>query len=467
MNELVRRCLDRVHNGFLITDDKGKVLYFNKSYIQLTKLYDLKVNDHIIDYWHKGLIESEPACLAALKDGGTIIKQFYQRFNKVFIVSLSEPIYDMNGKIITIVTQVVDATELFTLRDDIENVREMMEKFPDEKSVNEFGDHIISFSKPFRQTLELCRQVAPYDVSILIRGESGVGKDLVAHFIHDQSNRRDKPFYAVNCSAIPENLLETELFGYEKGTFTGQTEKGKEGLLAAADGGTLFLDEIGDMPLALQAKILRVLETKSYRPVGSNKNYNADVRIISATNQDLEELIKKKSFREDLYYRINAIEVLIPPLRERVDDIIPLTMFFLKGVNSKYGFTKIISPVSLQQMVRYKWPGNVRQLKNVVESMVVTSTSDQVFPPSYISHYKRKVQSSLTEKDSISGPSVGAVMDLKSYIELQERNYLINAYKIAGTTRKMAELLEVNHSTVMRKLKKYDIRLSERKEKDS
>lgn len=291
---------------------------------------------------------------------------------------------------------------------------------------------------------------------------TGTGKDVIARFIHENSHRSKGSFVAINCAAIPENLLETELFGYTKGTFTGQNKEGKAGLFEVARGGTLFLDEIGDMPLNLQAKLLRVLESKTYMQVGGSTIIDADVRIVAATNHQLKEMILDGSFREDLYYRINVVELRLPPLRRRKEDIIPLSFFFLNQFNKKYHQNKKISPTVLQQLQAYEWPGNIRQLKNTIEMMGVLSTGTNLEVSDFIaegspldsdsSHYVEEIKKQIEDDDSME-----SLLKLEDFTDAVEKDYLLKAYRLCKTTRKMAEVLGVNHSTIIRKMKKYGI----------
>lgn len=323
-------CVDTMNSGFLITDSKGIVQYFNQAYVNLTKLSNLKIGDHMRMYCQSGIIKGETACLEAARTEKKIIRQFSQSEDGVFIISSSEAIRNVDGKIAFVVTRVHDMTDFFEVRDDIENVRLIMEKMAksDGDISQLYGSDIIAMNPEFCEVLERGKKVAAFDVPVLITGESGTGKDVVARFIHENSSRNQAAFVAINCAAIPENLLETELFGYTKGTFTGQNKSGKAGLFEVARGGTLFLDEIGDMPLNLQAKLLRVLESKTYMQVGGSTLIDADVRIVAATNHHLKEMIQEGGFREDLYYRINVVELRLPPLRGRKEDIIPLSFSF-------------------------------------------------------------------------------------------------------------------------------------------
>ncbi len=241
-----------------------------------------------------------------------------------------------------------------------------------------FSEFMYGSRNPkMKKILSLVEQVAPTRATVLLLGESGTGKTLTARLIHELSPRRNKPFVKVNCAVFPENLLEAELFGYEKGAFTGAI-KSKPGWLEIADGGTVFLDEIGEIPLPLQSKLLRFIQEKEFERLGSTHTRRVDIRIIAATNRDLEKLVQEGKFREDLFYRLNVFPIYIPPLRERREDIPGLVKFFLNRLEKEYGRRLILSPQALQKLMQYSWPGNVRELENVLERLFIVSEKDVV-----------------------------------------------------------------------------------------
>jgi len=295
---------------------------------------------------------------------------------------------------------------------------------------------------------QLAARVAAVDSTVLVTGESGVGKQVVAETIHRMSKRSDGPFVTVCCGAIPENLLESELFGYEAGAFTGALREGKPGTIEVSHGGTLFLDEIGDLPLSLQVKLLHFLQNKQIVRVGGTKSRSVDTRVVAATNLDLRSMVDKREFREDLYYRLNVVPIIIPPLRDRREDIPILVSHFLSRYNERYGLDKRISPDTLNLLVEYDWPGNVRELENMVERLVVT-VEDPVITPLHVP------KGILRGSSSDRPVTVAGVMPLKEAIEEVECQLIEKAYSRFGNTYKMAEALGVNQSTIVRKMHKY------------
>lgn len=309
---------------------------------------------------------------------------------------------------------------------------------------------IVANSPKMQQVFDLAQRVGRFDSTVLITGESGSGKEVVAESIVRASDREEKPFIKVNCGAIPENLLESEFFGYEKGAFTGADPKGKAGLFEMANGGTIFLDEIGELPLNLQVKILRVLQQKELVRIGGAETISLDVRVISATNKNVEQMVSEGTFRKDLFYRLNVVSIIIPPLRERTDDILPLLTVFLDRFNSKYKLQKKMTPAVLDAFVEYTWPGNVRELENVVESMVVLSPDEMIGVESMPA---KVVKTGVEEKPAID---IKEIMPMKEAVSLLEESLLQKAMEKYGTTRKAAQALKVDQSTVVRKLQKYN-----------
>ena len=332
-------------------------------------------------------------------------------------------------------------------------LRNVTDKINLKKQREEEIPEIVGRSKAVEKLKETIRKVAPYDVNVLILGESGSGKELVAKAIHHLSPRRKNPFVAINCAALPPELLESELFGYKKGAFTGAVSD-KKGLIEKADGGTLFLDEIGDMPLSLQAKLLRFLETKRFIPLGSTEEREVDARVVAATNKNLKDEIKKGNFREDLYYRLATIVIEVPPLRERKEDIPLLVEFFAREFSKKYGKEiKRISKGFIDYLMGLPLEGNVRELRNIVEREVILS-EDGVLGSGY---YQRE---KLREEGEISIPEGG--INLKEILSEIEKKYLFKALEMAGGNKtRAAELLGLSLRELRYRLEKYSPREGE------
>lgn len=311
---------------------------------------------------------------------------------------------------------------------------------------------ITSKNKEMRLVLELAKKVAPVDSNVLILGESGTGKDLLANMIHNMSRRCSGPFIKVNCGAIPENILESELFGYEEGAFTGAQKNGKAGLLEIADGGTIFLNEIGEMPYQLQVKLLQAIQDRSFIRLGGCEPKVVDIRIIAATNKDLRIAVEQGEFREDLFYRLNVIPMTIPPLRERKEDIPALVFDFLKQFNEKYRRNKHISSRTMELLLNHEWPGNVRELENLIERLVVVSKDDTIYPDDLPFEL-------LLKAGRRDGPHIRLTEGegLQETLDKVEKNILCELYQKYKSTNKLAELLKINQSTVVRKLNKYGI----------
>ena len=308
---------------------------------------------------------------------------------------------------------------------------------------------IIGNSPVLEHAIDIARQVSPTDLSVLVTGESGTGKEVFARAIH-QSSGREGAFVAINCSAIPESLFESEMFGYESGAFTGALSKGKIGKIEIANGGTLFLDEIGDMPLHMQAKLLRVLQERQLMRVGGDKSISLDVRVISATHRNLEDMVKAGTFREDLYYRLNVVNIKLPSLSDRIEDV-PLfvKLFIEEFCRENHMKVPNISPEILNMLMNYSWPGNIRELKNMVEHLVVFSKNNEIqidTLPEYINNKEDKTISIKNEKS------------LTDHIRKTEIKAIHDAMKECGNNKQQAaKLLDIPRSTLYYKIKFYDL----------
>ncbi len=308
-------------------------------------------------------------------------------------------------------------------------------KMPQQKDMS-------SNSPNFLRLLDIAEKVANNDIPILLQGETGTGKTKLAHHIHTISKRKNSPFFSLNCSSIPTNLLESELFGYEGYAFTGADKNGKKGLLEQADGGTLFLDEIGDMDISIQAKLLHAIENKSFLPVGGKKHKTVDVRILSATNRNLQELMQEKRFREDLYWRIGVVNLYLPPLRERKEDIPQLAHLFLQECNLEYELQKTFAPAVIDFFTKHTWPGNIRQLKNIVERTMFLSMEDTI-------------HLSDVPDELCSEPLTQETTNYHELIVSWEKEIVYQAYLEYKTIRKIAFHLQISTSMAQRLVQKY------------
>ncbi len=332
-----------------------------------------------------------------------------------------------------------DVKEIEKVFDNVANILTLVE-------ARELFPNVIGSSPAMRNIFKQITKVAPTDSTVLIYGESGTGKELIAQSIYEQSARVGKPFIKINCVAIPEGLLESELFGHEKGSFTGAVAQ-KKGKFELADNGTIFLDEIGDMPMATQAKLLRVLQEKEFERVGGNVSIRVDVRFIAATNKDLPKLIKKGKFREDLYFRINVFSIVLPPLRDRREDIPLLASFFL----SKQEKNVTLSSGALQLLIGYTWPGNIRELKNVIEQASVLAEKDIIEPH----HLPDAITGQTPSIDIFSN---GNDINLDEKLAIMEKEMIIHALKKSGGIQvKAAEILKINQRSLWHRIKKYHI----------
>ena len=307
---------------------------------------------------------------------------------------------------------------------------------------------IVSESEAMHNVMALTKKLASVNTTVLITGESGVGKGLIARRLHEEGVRWKKPFVTVNCGAIPDNLIESELFGYVAGAFTGSRADGKQGLFEAAQDGTIFLDEISELPLNLQVKLLQVIQERQITPVGGTRPIPVDVRIISATNRNLEELVKEGRFREDLYYRLNVVPINVPALRERPADIIPLIQMNIARCNRELGETKSISPDALSILLKYPWPGNIRELQNIIERLVITTSHNVITEDDIFIFIKEAAEDNQINYADTS---------LAAALERAEKEILSRALENYKSTRAIARVLKVSQPTIVRKLNKYGL----------
>ena len=454
LNDELNAIIESSYDGLYITDGKGTTLRVNKSFEMLSGINAREfIGKNVNDIEKEGILsQSVTKLVLKRREPVTVIQK-----TKVGNTALAtgNPVFDEDGEIIRVVSNVRDISELNMLKKKLEQAQGLSQHLENQLRTLQLrysGENRLVFnSAAMKKLLAMVIRLAEVDSTILITGESGTGKELIAEAIFNNSARRRGPFIKVNCGAIPENLLESELFGYESGAFTGAKKEGKPGYFELASGGTLFLDEIAELPLNLQVKLLRVIQNREITRIGGVTPFKVDVRIVTATNRNLLEMVERKEFREDLYYRLNVVPLHVSPLRERKDDIPNLTAHFIKVFNKKYEHTKRVSPETIDILMKYDWPGNVRELENLIERLIVITPGDIItskdLPESFLN---------LTGKKGTS-ISVSEIIPLKVAVESVERQILEKAYKLYPTTRQMAKELKVDASTVVRKAYKYGI----------
>ena len=463
-SERLNAIIEHSFDGIFITDAKANVIRINHAYEVITGLKKEEVlGKNMADLVRNKLI-SESGSLQVIKTKQPVTLQQCFRSGKEALVT-SSPIFDADGNFIMIVTNVRDLTEIYNLKAVVQEKTAAMDRLAMElehlQTTSEDNQEIIAKDETTLAAMLLANRVASMDTTVILLGETGVGKEVMARYIFQHSHRAKNSFIKVNCGAIPENLIESELFGYEGGAFTGANKNGKIGLFELANKGTLFLDEIGELPKDMQVKLLRVLQEQEILRVGGTKTVKIDVRIIAATNRNLEEMVKDGTFREDLYYRLTVFPISIPPLRMRKKDIIPLALSFLEKLNQKYQLKKYFTDLSMQLLHEYDWPGNIRELKNIVERAIIISPSDAIKPEDLHIHSASKPIVIIKENDFSDNtkhslpPSPEFPINLKNTLEKIEYTYMVQAYKFFGNVRDAAKNLGLTPSTFVRKRKQY------------
>lgn len=459
LNTDLQGILSSIYDEILVLDAKGVLLRYSGNLIQ--------------DFWEIDKEQLIGMSLMELENEGTffssILKMVLERRKKVSVtqesrsgknvLAVGNPVFDDHGKLERIVIALRDITETVMLKEELLHVKKMSEKY--KKELENLRDQkqyarnhqVIYGSEKIEKVMKYIQKIANTSSTVLLHGESGVGKEVFARTIYEMGPRSNKPFVKVNCGAIPETLLESELFGYEKGAFTGASTAGKPGYFRMANQGILFLDEIAEMPLNLQVKLLRVLQEREIIPVGGSNVVEVDVQIITATNKNLEQMVEEGTFREDLYYRLNVIPIQIPPLRERPEDIPLLSLHFLQKFNQKYEKHHQLSQDALDVLESYAWPGNVRELQNIMERLCVTSDEDLIEAEDIIPLLKKKNKHMVPKK-------VNKLMPLKDATKALEEQLIYMAMNEYKTTSMAAKMLGVSQSTVSRKYQEIQEKLS-------
>lgn len=460
------KILDNVIDCVYVLDDEGNYIFVNSAYVKMLNMPKdvlLKYNVHDflktgqIDLCVSDIVYKEKKQIIMFQD--VVDTQNFGRPKKYRQLIISTPLFDTKKNIKNIVAVVRPIQQMEDLYLKASSSRYLSTVA---KQQNDEDNSIIANSKLMKNIIHIANSVSKSDSSILVSGETGCGKNVFVEYIHKLSSRNNKNLVTINCSSVAENLLEAELFGYEKGSFTGALKSGKEGLIESADGGTLFLDEINSMPLNLQSKVLHALETKTIRRVGSTMNRKIDFRLISATNEPLEKLVEEKKFRSDLYYRISVIPIFIPPLRDRKEDIMPLAMHFLNIYSKMYGKDVFFTESSLTNLENYSWPGNVRELRNVVERAVVMATETTIHIDNLEELEQKESEIYLNKTfrpntNKVYDNLINDQISLQEHIENEEKKYIEYVLNKYNSTYKVAEILNTSQSTIMRKKKKYNI----------
>lgn len=455
--EMLNLAIDNSVDSFSIADSKGRFIKVNDTFASYTGISKEEAEGtSTVNFVEEGSYGPDSAIMLAIKERKRVAVLQSGKVRNLSEISadgikahdeaiaISTPVFDEAGNIIYVVSNARFLGELELLKKYLDNTRSAS----DEEQLKNKKKMIWKSSK-MKAIFNLVRVVAPTDSSVMISGETGTGKSMLARYIHEQSRRSDKAFVEINCAAIPENLIESELFGYESGAFTGASQKGKKGLMEIADGGTLFLDEIGDMPLSLQAKLLQCLQNRSFTRVGGEKRINVDIRLITATNMDLEKMVQEGNFRNELYYRINVVPINLPRLSERREDFQMIVDVSMDRFTQRYDKEVVLSREARQIMEEYSWPGNIRELENTVERLVVTNRKGVILPadlPSKITAENNKYS---------GGVMIDDIIPLKKATEEIEKQLISAAYSRYGSSYKVARALGISQSAASRKIIKY------------
>ncbi len=444
--------LHSLQDDILVTNTDGIILKVSEA---TEGIYNLKSNEmvgrSVYELEKEGVFTPILTPMVLKEKKKITIVQTTNDGKKLLVTGI--PVFNQENQLVRIVSYSHDITELLNMQKYLTDMEDEMERVKSElemlRNLHFYTEGMIASGDEMKKVLQLSLQVAEIDVNVLLLGESGVGKSHIAKFIHNKSPRKDGPFIEVNCGAIPESLFEAEFFGYESGSFTGASNKGKVGLAELAEGGTLFLDEIGELSLANQVKILKFIQEKQFYRVGGTKVRNVDFRILAATNKDLEKAIEEKTFRQDLFFRLNVVPITIPPLRKRPTDIIPLVDYFLKYFSEKYNRERALDEGVIHLLLTNEWKGNVRELINLIERLVVTSSKQLIEVENLPERYRKTYQEVATIEDG--NRSLDEVLDSV------EKQVLIKARKRYKTTTQIAKALGISQPSVFRKLRKHGI----------
>ncbi|MGI6065759.1 MAG: sigma-54 interaction domain-containing protein [Bacillota bacterium] len=452
--------LESSYDGIWITDGKGYVVYTNEAWERITGISREEVIGKATEELLEKKLFSDSVTLSVLDNKKRVTMMLYNYKTNKQTLTTGNPIFDKDGNIEYIVNNVRDITDLTTLKEKLEKKDQLIDLQNTElshlRTKLSLHNDLVFTSHEMNQIIDLAVRVASFDCTVLVQGESGVGKGIITKAIVKNSTRKDGPFVKIDCGAIPANLLESELFGYEKGAFTGADSKGKKGMFELANKGTVFLDEIGELPLSLQVKLLHAIQEKEIKRVGGTNPIPLDIRIIAATNKNLEEMVSKGEFREDLFFRLNVVTLTIPPLRQRAEDIPILCSHFLKHYNQKHAQNKSLSHETISFLINYSWPGNVRELQNLMENLVII-TPDQLIRPKHLPEKMRAECNNSQSQIEING-----IVPLKNAVRILEETLIQKAMTKYKTTRKAAAALGINQSTLVKKYQTLGIKFDRR-----
>jgi len=449
--------LNKLEDGIYITDSVGKTLFVNDAFLALSGLTRDKIIGKTVYDLRRVNILPNSCCSKVIETKSTVFTINNYSEGQKCLVSGS-PIFDDEGNLIRTIAVIRDVSELDKIMKNIAIKEDLTIKnstYIKEAQNVEKENQFISNNEAVKDIYEKVDKVASFDSTILILGETGVGKDFLASYIYNSSNKKNKgKFVKINCGAVPENLLESEFFGYEEGAFSGAQKGGKKGLFEEANNGVLFLDEIGDMPYALQVKLLNSINDKFFYRIGGVKPVEFNARIIAATNAELKQLVEEKKFRNDLYYRLNVVNFVIPPLRHRKEDIIPLSQEFIEYYNNKYSKNTFFSADCLEKFIAYDWPGNIREMKNIIERLVLISDTPCIT--------KNLFKDQLIIGENEMSYKYGNVYEtttktLKDRLEEFEKDEILKTLANSETLKIAAATLDIDISTLVRKKQKYKI----------
>jgi len=457
--EIVQSIIEAVPDGVFVADKDGYYVAANEGFERITRINRKELVGKHSSYLVENKYIEKAINLLVLKDNISKTEVIRYPSGQDVLVSATS-VFDKHKRVIGVVSCLRDLTELNDMQKQMQQSNLLIEKYKEridllEEELKPAAPKFVSQSDDGKNVLSLSRRVAGSDATVLVKGESGVGKEVIARYIHENSNRKKNgAFVKIDCAALPSNLLESEIFGYEKGSYTNARKEGKKGLFETANKGTLFLDEIGELPFELQSKLLNAIQDKEIKRIGGLINLPIDVRIIAATNRNLEQMIEERKFRQDLYYRLNVVQINIPPLRERRADIEPLVHHYIDHFNKIYKSRKHIVPDGIRLLIDYDWPGNVRELKNIIERLVIMHPADEI-KAGDISGMRiyDKVDPAQTELIG-SRERVGS---LKVLVRQFERDIIERALSVHGNMAEAARDLQVDMSTLTRKKKKLSL----------